>query len=160
MEVPVQWYWAPKGAKPLGLITAFGDSWFRNNPRFHPFVGMTRKWNPNNNGNINGAKGIRPCGTPDQWLNGCLTTDPINCQCEREDLMPVQEVPTGTIDGTNRVFMLSQLPITPQSCLIFLNGVEQSQGENYTIAGQRITFSPASVPLAPANLWAYYWVQN
>lgn len=75
-------------------------------------------------------------------------------------MMPVHEIPSGMIDGSNKVFNLSQSPITPDSCLVFLNGDKQGPGVNYTLAGQRITFSTSSTPRAGDDLWAYYWVSN
>ena len=146
VEIPVQFYFAPPGAKQFPLANGFRNPFYVVNPTFQPHVGFTRVFNPNNDGNISGALGQNYCGTQQQWNEGCLTTDPVTCECEREDVLPVQEVPAGLVDGMNRVFTLTYLPITPLSVLIFLNGVEQLQGGNYSIAGQTITFSPASTP--------------
>lgn len=161
IEVPVQFYFAPPGAKHFPLRNGFRNPWYVVNPTFQPSLGFNERiWNPNNDGNVNGALGQDYCGTQEQWLNGCSILDPLVCECEREAMMPVQETPAGAIDGTNRVFTLSQLPITPQSLLVFLNGVLQQQTSNYTIAGQTVTFSPLSTPRVPSNLVAYYWRAN
>jgi hypothetical protein len=160
VEVPVQFYFAPPNAKRFPLRNGFRNPWYVHTPRFRPQVGFTRKYEPNNNGNINGAKGIGYCGTQQQWLFGCSINDPVTCQCPREDVLPVQETPAGVVDGVNRVFTLTYQPITPQSCLVWVNGVQQLQGGNYTLAGQRITFSPASTPRVPCNLAVYYLRQN
>ena len=69
-------------------------------------------------------------------------------------MMPVQEVPTGAIDGSNRLFVLTYLPITPQSLLVFVNGVLQKQGDNYTPAGMNVTFSPLSTPRERGRIWS------
>ena len=161
ITVPVQFYFAPRGAKQFPLQNGFRNPFYVIDRRFVPLVGFDhRVFNPNNDGNINGAKGQNYCGTPQQWLDGCLTTDPVNCQCVREDVLPVQETPAGLINSSNKVFTLTHLPITPLSVLLFVNGVEQQQGGNYSIAGQTVTFSPVSTPRTGANLVAYYWRSN
>ncbi len=53
------------------------------------------------------------------------------------------ETPAGTLDGTNRVFTLSFTPIV---LFLFLNGVLQVQGVNYTLSGTTITFASAPHP--------------
>lgn len=141
------------------MTTAFGDSFYVNNAGFVPFVGMTRDFEPNNVGNTTGALGVAPCGTPEQWLNGCLTSDSL-CECAREDMMPRHEIPSGDIDGNNRQFFLSELPITPESCLVFLNGDKQGPGVNYTLTGKKVFFSVPSTPRVGDDLWVYYMVSN
>lgn len=161
IEIAVQFYFAPGGAKRFPLPNGFRNPWYEQSPGFEPLVGFNeRVFNPNHAGNINGALGQDYCGTPEQWLNGCSVLDPVTCECPREAMMPVQEVPAGTIDGTNRVFTLTYMPITPQSLLVFVNGVMQKQSDNYTVAGQTVTFSPLSTPRVHCNLVAYYWRQN
>lgn len=55
------------------------------------------------------------------------------------------EVPTGLIDGTNAVFGLAHLPETPDTLMLFLNGMLQRRGAgaDYEIAEQSITFTQA-----------------
>jgi len=55
-----------------------------------------------------------------------------------------REVPGGSIDGSNRNFLIANTP-NPNSEQLFLNGVLQNQGtlNDYTISGQTITFSVA-----------------
>jgi len=61
-----------------------------------------------------------------------------------------QEVPTGTVDGTNTVFTLSYSPIAG-TLLVYVNGLLAT---NYTLAGATITFSAA--PTSGASLYATY----
>lgn len=56
------------------------------------------------------------------------------------------EIPSGTMNGTNKVFTLSQSPNPPNSLLLFLNGIEQHPGVDYTLSGATITYAVA--PLA------------
>lgn len=58
-----------------------------------------------------------------------------------------KEVPSGTINGVNKTFVLSKTP-TSGSDHVYLNGILQDEGINhdYTISGKTITFN-----LAPSN---------
>jgi hypothetical protein len=51
---------------------------------------------------------------------------------------------TGTVDGVNAVFTVSQ-PFA-QTCLILKNGVQQSTPLMYTLIGSTVTFTPLFVP--------------
>jgi hypothetical protein len=53
------------------------------------------------------------------------------------------EVPSGTVDGSNRAFLLSRAPDPPDSLLLTLNGLAQTFGAHYTVAGRTITTSTA-----------------
>jgi len=52
----------------------------------------------------------------------------------------ITEAPAGTINGSNRTFVLSQ---TPTTLWLEFNGVFQTAGIDYTISGQTITFTVA-----------------
>lgn len=52
----------------------------------------------------------------------------------------VTEVPAGTMDGINTVFTLSAAPTVG---LLFLNGVEQLPGTDFTLSGNTITYAVA-----------------
>lgn len=53
----------------------------------------------------------------------------------------MEEVPTGTLDGTNKVFTISKQPI-PSSLTLFVN-IDQREGTDFTISGKVITFTVA-----------------
>jgi hypothetical protein len=57
-----------------------------------------------------------------------------------------QVTPTGSINGVNTVFTLSQSPSPSASLTVFLNGLLMSAGVDYTLSGAAITFASASVP--------------
>jgi len=64
------------------------------------------------------------------------------------------EVPGGALNGTNKTFTLSAAPSPPNALLLFLNGVEQLAGTDYTLSGSTITY----VNTPKSNDWhiAYY----
>jgi hypothetical protein len=53
------------------------------------------------------------------------------------------EVPMGTIDGTNTVFTLAHAPDPAASLLLILNATVLTQGVDYTLIGKTITFTTA-----------------
>jgi hypothetical protein len=57
-----------------------------------------------------------------------------------------QVSPTGTMNGVNTTFTLSQTPSPSASLTVFLNGLVMSAGVDYTLAGTTITFAAASAP--------------
>lgn len=52
----------------------------------------------------------------------------------------VQEVPLGSIDGSNKMFRLSQAPRDGACVMLFLNGLFTPQVTGYTIYGSTINF--------------------
>ena len=69
------------------------------------------------------------------------------------------ETPTGTLDGTNTSFQLSQLPMPVGSLEFYRNGlVLQAGGVDYTLSGQSITFVASDPPQPGDILQAYYRV--
>jgi hypothetical protein len=58
------------------------------------------------------------------------------------------ETPTGTMNGTNVTFTLSNAPISG-SLTLFLNGIEQVPTTDFTISGTTITYT---VPPRSADL--------
>lgn len=73
------------------------------------------------------------------------------------NLTEIQEEPSGTRDGSNVTFTLSQTPNNVASLKLYLNGVFQRQGAGgqYTISGATITM--ASPPAANQELDATYF---
>jgi len=65
----------------------------------------------------------------------------------------VREIPTGTMNGTNTVFTLSSAPDPASSLLLFLNGIEQLPGTDYTLSGATITYTVAP----SATDWHMAW---
>lgn len=55
---------------------------------------------------------------------------------------------TGTVDGVNTNFTLAYTPTTPQTIMLFLNGIllEQGAGNDFTISGTSVTLAEAPLP--------------
>ncbi len=122
---------------------------------------MIPEFDPTYEGNRGGYLGIRPCGNADAWKNGVsLFNFPPPCHCAREAVIPIQEDPVEIIDGINRVFNTTLIPMSDESLLVFVNGVAQQQGVNYTVVDKRVTFSVASTPTVGSNVFFYYWIQT
>jgi hypothetical protein len=70
---------------------------------------------------------------------------------------PMQETPSGTVNGSNTSFTISHTPIYANSLLVWINGVVQTQGsgKDYTISGTTITF--ATAPATAQIIWSMYW---
>ena len=56
------------------------------------------------------------------------------------------EVPSGTVNGSNKIFTLAQATNPADSLCVFLNGVRQITGVSYSLNGTTITFTSAPVP--------------
>jgi hypothetical protein len=89
---------------------------------------------------VDGSSG--PCGSASTGSSGPGFVD--------------QDVPTGTIDGSNTVFTLSQAPSPAASLLLYRNGVLLKAGVDYTLSGLMVTFGSLSVPQSGDLLLASY----
>lgn len=65
-----------------------------------------------------------------------------------------QEVPAGVINSVNTAFTLANVPLTAASVKLYLDGLIQVQGTDYTIVGAAITMTAA--PLFAQTLYADY----
>ena len=68
--------------------------------------------------------------------------------------LPYSEVPSGTVNGSNKVFTLTYTPVNPAGIQVVLNGGIQKNGVDYTMSGNTINFVTA-----PANgsiVYAFY----
>jgi hypothetical protein len=65
-----------------------------------------------------------------------------------------QVTPSGTINSSNASFTLPSLPHSNKSVLLFINGIMQRQGLEYTISGSTITMTAA--PQAGSDIFAWY----
>lgn len=55
----------------------------------------------------------------------------------------VDETPSGTINGSNTAFTLSQTPNENDSVDVYLDGLKQTSGTDYSVSGTTITFTVA-----------------
>jgi hypothetical protein len=157
VEVPVQWYFVDPKRAWVPQPNCFNDA--RDYvPKYRPFVGMTRRWKFNAAGNTKAFTGVKACGSPANWLNGVSIESDEPCECEACVCAPRQEVPAGAIDGTNRAYTLAEVPLSAQSVLLFVDGVAQTQGVNYSISGVNIYMAADSVLKVGNNILAKYEV--
>jgi uncharacterized protein YoxC len=68
------------------------------------------------------------------------------------------ETPGGTINGTTTAFTLANPPTPTGSLALYRNGLLQSPGVDFTLAGTSVTFTTASIPQTGDILEAYYRV--
>jgi len=66
------------------------------------------------------------------------------------------EVPGGTIDGSNLVFTLTQTPNPTISLKLFVDGVLMKQSTHYTLSGVTVTFISPFQPITGQFLFASY----
>jgi hypothetical protein len=159
-KVLVKWYRAAPDAKLVRPYTCFGSS-ARSELKRVPVgeVWDRQTYTRGSWGNFGGYLGVRSCSTRTGLQRGVsINQVPLNCKCVRLKVVPIQENPAGVVDGTNRVFTLSQMPISNQGVLIFINIGYQVPGTDYSITGQTVTFAAASRPQVGSVVWAYYWV--
>lgn len=55
----------------------------------------------------------------------------------------VDETPAGTINGSNTVFTLAATPLENDSVDVYLDGLKQIPGTDYSVSGITITFVTA-----------------
>ena len=55
---------------------------------------------------------------------------------------PVEEVPTGTVDGANTDFVISQSPLSTAHLEVYLDGIKETNF-SYNDVNKTITFSTA-----------------
>jgi hypothetical protein len=67
-----------------------------------------------------------------------------------------QETPTGTVNGINAAFTLSQTPSPGASLAVFRNGVRLTAGVDYTAAGTVVTFGSTLLPQTGDTLLCSY----
>lgn len=70
---------------------------------------------------------------------------------------PVEnETPSGTVNGANAGFLLANVPDPASSLDLYVNGVLQDVGTDFTLSGAAITFLAGSIPPLGATLLADY----
>jgi hypothetical protein len=66
------------------------------------------------------------------------------------------ELPVGSIDGSNPVFVLNTAPTPPSSLVLYKNGIKLSPGFDYSLSGNTILFATGAVPQPGDLLTARY----
>ena len=66
------------------------------------------------------------------------------------------QTPSGTVNGTNTTFTLANTPAPTSSLEVYRNGLLQTNGVDYTVAGTTITFLSVSIPQTGDLIETYY----
>jgi hypothetical protein len=87
----------------------------------------------------------------------CLHVDGTSGPCASTSVTFVDsEIPSGTTDGSNAAFLLANVPNPPTSLALFRNGLLLSQGGDYTLSANIVTFATGAVPQPSDILAAFY----
>ncbi len=87
----------------------------------------------------------------------CLHVDGTSGPCASVSTTFVDsEVPSGTINGSNTIFTLANVPNPPSSLALFRNGLLLTQGGDYTLASNAVTFQTGALPQTGDVLAASY----
>jgi hypothetical protein len=91
-------------------------------------------------------------------LSDCMHVDGTSAPCgvSGSATFVDAETPGGTINGANASFTLANTPNPAASLTLFLNGLLQDQGVDYTLAANVITFATAATPQTGDHLLANY----
>lgn len=90
-------------------------------------------------------------------LSDCLHVDGTSGPCASISTTFIDgEVPAGTINGTNAAFTLANVPNPPASVALFRNGLLLTQGGDYTLSSNALTFQTGAVPQPNDVLLASY----
>jgi hypothetical protein len=90
-------------------------------------------------------------------LSDCLHVDGTSGPCASISTTFVDgEVPSGTINGANASFLLSNVPNPSTSLALFRNGLLLTQGGDYTLSANAIAFATGAAPQPNDVLAAFY----
>ena len=90
---------------------------------------------------------------------GQICFDTISCISAFTDITAqdaIAETPSGTINGVNDTFTLSEVPTDDDNVLIQVNGQAQRNGVTVTISGTTVTFASGSIPRTGSTVFAHY----
>jgi len=120
-------------------------------PSMGPAFTVSRSAVINASGSIDGASGN---------LTDCLHVDGTSGSCGTTSSAGTSfidgEIPTGTMDGVNATFTLSNTPNPASSVALYRNGLLLKQTGDYTISGNTIVFVAGAVPQPSDVLEASY----
>lgn len=88
--------------------------------------------------------------------NGTTVTMPAATGTAMISAGLVQEIPSGTVNGSNTSFTLANTPGASATVILHLDGMvlTQGAGKDYTLSGSTITMAVA--PALGQSLWAVY----
>jgi hypothetical protein len=104
----------------------------------------------NNSGLLEGA-----AGTADDCVKVDGTSGPCGTVGNSNGFVD-QEVPQGTMDGTNAAFVLTNVPSPSGSLMVYRNGLLMKNTVDYTTTGNVLTFVSGALPQSGDLLLASY----
>jgi hypothetical protein len=76
------------------------------------------------------------------------------------NLIWIQEAPTGTVNGSNVTFTVSQIPYSAANLSLYQDGIRLRNGVDYSIVLSTKTITMTAAPAAGQDLWAHYLRTN
>jgi hypothetical protein len=90
-------------------------------------------------------------------LTDCLHVDGTSGPCSTFSTTFIDgEMPQGTLNGSNAVFVLANVPSPATSLSLFRNGLLLRAGGDYTVSGNNVTFLTGAAPQSTDLLAASY----
>lgn len=87
----------------------------------------------------------------------CLHVDGTSGACSSVSTTFIDgEIPSGTVNGSNAAFTLANVPNPSSSLALFRNGLLLTQGGDYTLSSNAVTFQTGAVPQTGDTLAAFY----
>lgn len=74
-------------------------------------------------------------------------------------LVPKLEIPTGTVNGINDTFVLSNTPIDDTGILVMVDGIIRSKA-NWSLVGSSIVFGVGHIPVTSQVVEVFYFVEG
>src|SRR5574343_28593 len=72
------------------------------------------------------------------------------------DATAIQEIPSGTVNGTNDTFTLSYTPTSVDSLLVTVDGVVRKKTSEWGLSGNQIVFTAGNIPAVDQEVYVYY----
>lgn len=76
------------------------------------------------------------------------------------NLVWIQEALTGTVNGSNVTFTVSQIPYSAAEFSLYVDGIRQRNGVDYTIVLSTKTITFTAAPVIGQDTWAHYLRTN
>lgn len=76
------------------------------------------------------------------------------------NLVWIQEALTGTVNGSNVTFTVSQIPYSAAEFSLYVDGIGQRNGVDYTIVLSTKTITFTAAPVTGQYTWAHYLRTN
>jgi len=70
-----------------------------------------------------------------------------------------KEVPSGTIDGVNQVFTVTEIPVSSEAIAVYVNGNYMEEAE-FSVLGNTITMAASSTPTLGQSIEAWYLTEG